>query len=227
MFKIQKMDLLVSIYIFCIVATELMGGKTFPTGLVIDASFLFPEIGLLPLNASVAIFLFPLIFTINDVITEVFGKERARSVIRSGLITVALIFLVSVIFTALPPSQRFSKTEPSYDAVFGLSARIAAASLTAFALAEFLDVLVFVRLRKALGQKSLWLRNNLSNFASQFVDTSVFMFLAFYAFDKPFMNNFTFLVSLIIPYYLLKCFMSIIETPLVYLGVSWLKNDKS
>lgn len=217
MFKIEKFDLLVSIYIFCICATELMGGKTFP----------LPKIGTLQLNASVAIFLLPLVFTINDVITEVFGKERARSVIRSGLITVALIFLVSVIFTALPPSQRFTKTESSYDAIFGLSARIAASSLTAFALAEFLDVLVFVRLRKALGEKSLWLRNNLSNFASQFVDTSVFMFLAFYAFDKPFMNNLTFLVSLIIPYYLLKCFMSIIETPLVYFGVNWLKNDKS
>ena len=52
------------------------------------------------------------------------------------------------------------------------------------------------------------------------------MFLAFYAFDKPFAGNITFLWSLILPYWLLKCFMSIIETPLVYIGVKWLKSEK-
>lgn len=213
MFKIEKFDLLVSLYIFCICATELMGAKTFP----------LPKIGGLQLNASVAIFLLPLVFTINDVITEVFGKERARSVVRSGLVTVALIFLVSIIFTLLPPSQRFANTESAYDQIFALSARIAAASLTALALAEFLDVYIFAKLRQTLGKKSLWLRNNLSNFAAQFIDTTVFMFLAFYAFDKPFTSNFTFLISLIIPYYLLKCAMSVVETPLVYFGVNWLR----
>lgn len=217
MFKIEKFDLLVSIYIFCICITELMGGKT----------FILPQIGSLQLNASVAILVLPLVYTINDVITEVFGAQRARSVVRSGLLVVAAIFLCSVIFTALPPSKRFAPTEKAYEQIFGISARISAASLTAFALAEFLDVLVFIRLRKSMGKKALWLRNNLSNFASEFVDTAVFMFLAFYAFDKPFMNNFSFLVSLIIPYYLLKCLMSVIETPLVYLGVNWLRNDKT
>lgn len=87
-------------------------------------------------------------------------------------------------------------------------------------------LLCLKKLRKKLGKNGLWLRNNLSNFISQFVDTTVFMFLAFYAFDKPFVNNLTFLVSLIIPYYLLKCFVSVIETPFVYLGVNWLKTEK-
>lgn len=214
MFKIEKFDLLVSIYIFCIAVSELMGAKTFPL-----VNFFGYQ-----LNASVAIFVLPLIFTINDVITEVYGKEKTRSVIRSGLIIIFLILLFSVLTTNLPPSLRFQKTESSYDMIFGLSARIAAASLTAFAIAEFLDVIIFVKIRQTLGRKALWLRNNISNFGSQFIDTSVFMFLAFYAFDKPFGNNVNFLVSLILPYWLLKCFMSVIETPLVYIGVKWLKN---
>jgi len=216
MFKIDKFDLLVSVYIFCIAVSELMGAKTFPLVKLFGYQ----------LNASVAIFVLPLIFTINDVITEVYGKERTRSIIRSGLMIIFLILLFSVFATSLPPSLRFQKIESSYDMIFGLSARIAAASLTAFAIAEFLDVFIFVKIRQALGKKALWFRNNASNFASQFIDTSVFMFLAFYAFDKPFGNNISFLVSLIIPYWLLKCFMSVIETPLVYLGVNWLKKDK-
>jgi uncharacterized integral membrane protein (TIGR00697 family) len=107
-----------------------------------------------------------------------------------------------------------------------LSARIAAASLTAFALAEFLDVFVFAKIRQRFGKKALWFRNNASNFVSQFIDTFVFMFLAFYAFDKSFDSNIGFLFSLILPYWLLRCFMSILETPFVYLGVKWLKDDK-
>lgn len=214
LFKVEKFDLLVSIYIFCIAAAELMGAKTFPLAKIFGYQ----------LNASVAIFLIPLIFTINDIITEVFGRDRTRSVIRSGLIVIGMILLVSLLFTSLPPSTRFQVSEDAYDKVFGLSARIAAASLTAFALAEFLDVAIFARIRQALGKSRLWLRNNASNFVSQFVDTAVFMTLAFYAFDRSFDSNFAFLVSLIIPYWLLKCFMSVIETPFVYLGVKWLRS---
>ena len=215
MLKIEKFDFLVSLYIFCIAVSELMGAKTFPLVNLFGYQ----------LNASVAIFVLPLIFTVNDIIAEVHGKERARSVVRSGLLVVVGILLFSLFFTNLPPSTRFAGSEAAYDKVFGLSARIAAASLTAFALAEFADVMIFIHLRKRFGKKALWFRNNVSNFVSQFLDTTVFMFLAFYAFEKPWESNAIFLFSLILPYWMLKCFMSIIETPLVYLGVRWLKKE--
>lgn len=213
MFKIQKLDFLISFYIGCIAISELMGAKTFPI-----------TIGAIKLNASVAIFVLPLVFTINDVITEVYGKERTRSIIRSGLSVIGLLLVFSLFATNLPASSRFLNSEEAYDKIFSLSARISAASLVAFALAEFLDVLVFVRVRQKLGKGALWFRNNISNFVSQFADTTIFIFLAFYAFDRAFSDNFTFLISLIIPYWLLKCFMSVVETPLVYIGVKWLKD---
>lgn len=216
MHKINKFDLLVSIYVFCICVSELMGAKTFP----------IINFGWLHLNASVAIFVIPLMFTINDVIVEVYGKERALSVVRSGFIVVFLILAFSVLVTLLPPSVRFKESETAYDNIFGKSARIAAASLTAFVLSELIDVAVFYRLKKKMGKKALWFRNNASNFISQFADTLIFITLAFWAFDKPFLNNLTFLTSLIVPYWMLKCSLSVLETPLVYLGVSWLKKDR-
>lgn len=215
MLKVEKFDLLVSIYIFCIAVSELMGAKTFP---ILTSP--------IRLNASVAIFVIPVIFSINDIITEVYGKKRARSVVWSGLLVIALILLFALLATSLPPSKRFEGMEKAYDAIFTYSARIAGASLTAFALADFLDIFIFSKIREALGKANLWLRNNLSNFISQFVDTTVFMSLAFYGLDKPFSDNVTFLWSLILPYWLLKTFMSAIETPFVYLGVNWLKNEK-
>jgi len=216
MFKIEKLDLLISIYIFCIVVSEVMGGKTFPLA----------TIGNFTLNASVAIFVFPLIFTINDIIIEVYGVNKAKSVMRSGLTIIFLIMIYSVIVTALPPSTRFAPTENAYDTIFGLSVRFSFASLAAFALSDLMDILIFAKLRERMHKKSLWLRTNLSNFISQLLDTVVFMVLAFYTFDQSFMANWSFLISLIIPYWLTKCGMSIIETPLVYLGVKWLKPKR-
>jgi uncharacterized PurR-regulated membrane protein YhhQ (DUF165 family) len=52
------------------------------------------------------------------------------------------------------------------------------------------------------------------------------MTLAFWALDQSFMNNFTFILGLLIPYWIVKCIISVVETPLVYAGVNWLKGDK-
>lgn len=211
MLKIEKMDLLIGLYMFCIAVSELMGSKTFP---------LF-SIGSFKLNASVAIFTIPILFSINDIIIEVHGKARARSVVWSGFLVIFLILIFSLLAVSLPPSARFQEAEAAYDEVFGRSARIAAASLTAFILAGLLDVAIFSKIREQLGRQALWFRNNVSNVVSQFADTTIFMTLAFYAMNKPFADNVSFLWSLILPYWFLKCGISVIETPFVYLGVRW------
>lgn len=194
-----------------------MGAKTFP---LVDTSWL-------KLNASVSIFIIPIIFTINDIITEVYGKERTRGIIRGSLFIILLLLLTSVFFTWLPPSTRSAASEPAYDTIFGKSIRFSAASLIAFALSDFLDVFIFSRIREKLGKKRLWLRNNASNIASQFVDALVFMTLAFYALDQSVGANVSFIASLLVPYWLLRCALSILETPLVYWGVAWLKEDEA
>jgi len=212
MFKINKLDFLLALYIFCIITAELMGAKTFP---------LFGNF-----SASVAIFLMPFIFTVNDIITEVYGKERTKSLINTGLLMIVLLILFSMLAISLPATTRFAPSQAAYQGIFGVSIRISIASLLAFFVAEYLDVLVFVKIRKAMDGKALWLRNNVSNFVAQFFDTSIFYLVAFYAIDKPFSNNLLFLVGLIVPYWILKCLVSIFETPLVYAGVKWLKQDE-
>jgi hypothetical protein len=217
MIKINhKLDFLIALYIFCILVAELMGAKTFPLANIFGYQ----------LNASVAIFVIPIIFTINDIIIEVYGKERAHNLIKTSFFIIALLVLVAVLFTMLPPSTRFAEANDAYVSIFSKSIRISLASLAAFAIAGFLDVYVFTHVRAWLGKHPLWLRNNLSNFVAQFVDTTVFMFIAFYSLQEGFGENFGFLVGLIIPYWLLKCAMSVIETPFTYLGVKWLRKDE-
>jgi uncharacterized integral membrane protein (TIGR00697 family) len=217
MFKIQKMDFLVSLYIFCIVASEVMGAKTFS----------FPGIFGYTVNASVSIIIFPLIYTINDIVNEVYGPERTRSIVRSGLFVIILLLLFSLIATQLPPSQRFLPQESAYDAVFSLSIRFTFASLLAFIVSDFMDVYIFAKLRKAMGKKGLWIRNNVSNFISEFLDAFVFMVLAFWALDQSIISNLSFITSLAIPYIVIRWILSLLETPLVYAGVAWLKENKN
>ncbi|HYD35842.1 MAG TPA: queuosine precursor transporter [Vitreimonas sp.] len=202
----QKLDILLALYITAIMAAELLGSKVTT---------------IMGVSASVGILALPITFTINDVVAEVAGKARARHFVRTGLMMLVVLLILTMIALVLPPAARFQASHPAYLQVFGKSMRIMIASLIAFFLSEMFDVYVYSKIREKLGKKHLWLRNNLSNFIGQFADTFVFMMLAFY---RP--GNFWFVISLIIPYWLLKCAFSIIETPFTYLGVAWLKNSK-
>lgn len=213
--NVNKLDLTVALYIFGVMSAELFGSKTFPL-----TNFSWAH-----LNASVAIFVIPLLFTLVDAVVEVHGRQRARSMVYSGLIVIGLLIIYAALATHLPPSHRFAKTEPAYDSIFQASIRISVASLSAFAVSELLDVAIFSKLRDKLKGKALWLRNNATNFVAQFADSFVFIFLAFYALHETFGSNFSFLMSLIIPYWLIRCALSVVETPLVYLAVWWLRGS--
>lgn len=214
---IRPGDLVVALYIFGIMAAELMGAKTFVIG----------HLGDYTLRASVAIFLMPLLFTLTDVVTEVRGKERARSMVLSGLAVIVLLVFYTALATALPPSARSAGTEASYDTVFHNSIRMSIASLIAFASSAFLDIAIFAKLRARMHKRALWFRNNASNFISQFVDSAVFLTVAFYALGETLGQNISFIFGLLLPYWLLRCAMSLLTTPIVYAGVRLLRSDKA
>lgn len=207
MTEIQKTDFLHALYIAAIVAAELMGSKIFSWQ---------------GFNASVAIFVLPLTFSINDIIFEVYGKKRALSFVRSGLYILFFLVAFNILALVLPPASRFLDTHDAYQLIFSKSLRITVASLLAFWTAERLDVYIFSKLKEKFKQHKFWVRNNLSNLFSLLVDTIVFMFLAFY---EP--GNFGFILSLVWPYWLLKFSFSAFGTPLTSWGVKWLQKKSS
>ena len=204
MAQAAKTDFLHALYIAAIVAAELMGSKIFT---------------LYGLNASVAIFVLPLTFSINDIIFEVYDKKRALSFVRSGLYILFFLVLFNILALILPPAERFLATQDAYQLIFSKSLRITMASLLAFWTSERLDVYIFSRLKEKFEQHQFWVRNNLSNLFGLLIDTTVFMFLAFY---KP--GNFWFILSLVWPYWLLKFIFSAFGTPLTAWGVKWLRK---
>lgn len=214
---LKRIEILVGLYVFCLFASEVMGFKLFP---------LF-QIGEVHFSSSVSIFILPFIFSINDMIIEAYGIKKALAVSRLGLIVMAMIAILGLFFTALPPAERFASSNDAYNMVFGFSIRVSIASLIAFAIAQITDIIVFQKIRKRLGKKSLWLRTNVSNIVGLLVDTIIFMTLARYDFGMGVGENVVYLFGLIAPYWIFKCVMSFAITPLTYVGVKWLKKDKA
>ena len=209
-----KLLALTGLYVFCILLAEIFGIKTIPVGDHI--SFGFGPIFIRELKVSTAIFLLPLIFSINDIVIEVWGKQTAKTIYRIGLISIIGLALFSFFATHLPTSQLFSGSEAAYDAIFSQTMRIAIASIIAFAVSDLLDIAIFARMRAKI--RTLGVRSNVSNILSQFVDTTLFVYLAFFT------GSHAMIWGIILPYWIFKCCMSFITTPFVYLGVKWAKK---
>jgi uncharacterized integral membrane protein (TIGR00697 family) len=210
-----KSDVLVGLYVFCIITAELMGSKSFPLFKIFNFN----------LTGSVGMFLIPWIFSINDIFVEVFGIKRAKNLARISILLVSLLILLAALAVILPPSSRYASTNEAYKIIFSQSIRISIASLIAMAASNFADVNIFWRLKQKLKNQKLWVRNNLSNILATFLDTVVFMIIAFYSLNKSPIDNFHFLLGIILPYWLLKVSMSTISTPFVYLGIKWLNKS--
>ncbi len=204
----QKTDILFAIFIASLVSANLLGSKiTTIAGIAV----------------SVGIFAYPLTFLVTDIVEEVHGKQKTKFFLVSGIIAQLFVLGIVLIAVALPPADRFSYNE-EYRHIFSNSARIIIASLTAFAVSQTHDIWAFAWLKQKTGGKMLWLRNNLSTAASQLIDTTIFMFIAFYRITPQF--DIPFLISLIIPYWIFKIIFAVIDTPIVYAGVSWLRNAR-
>lgn len=214
--KRERFDILFAIYIACAVLANVMGAKVMPLGTFFGMQF----------NISVAIILMPILFSIVDAVCEVYSKKQADSMVRAGILSVAFMTLFAMFAVAMPAAERFTAVE-AYNQVFAVSIRFGVASLTAFALSTVLDVLIYSKLKAKHGEgRLIWLRNNASNFVGQFVDSAVFVMIAFYSPAMSASANLNWMFGIIIPLTLAKCVMSVVTTPAVYAAVKFLKGKK-
>ncbi len=201
----KKLLIALVVYLTSLFAANTLGLKIMP--------FIFGS------HLSVAVFYFPIVFLMTDVIGEVYGKRAAKFFVLAGFISTALFIAYSFLSLSMPWSADGEWARAEYNQIFGISARIAIASLVAFLIAEYQGVLSFFFFQKKLGVKLFWLRSLLSNLWSQLLDTTIFMFIAFagvYATHT--------LVSVILTWWLYKVAMGALYTPLSYLGIHFLRD---
>lgn len=204
----KKILICLTLYITSLFAANTLGIKLMP--------FLFGT------HLSVAVFSFPIVFIMTDVIGEVYGKKMAKNFVLAGVVSIALFLLYSLISTLLPWAEKSLWAKESYNQIFGLSARFAIASLVAFVIAEYQDVVSFFFFKKKIGEKQFWLRSNLSNMWSQLLDTVVFMSIAFVG-----VYSIPTIIAIIIPWWLFKVAMGFVYTPLSYFGIKLLRGNSN
>lgn len=162
-------------------------------------------------------------FAVTDVVGEVFGRKRALLVVWLGLFANLLVLVLSQIAMKLPAADSYLH-QSALESVLGSVPLIVLASLTAYVLAQMHDVWAFDYWKRMTSGRHLWLRNNLSTMTSQLIDSVVFNGIAFFAFASDRMSLAAF-VSMTFGYWLFKVGIAVLDTPLVYLLVAWLRAD--
>ncbi|MBT3538870.1 queuosine precursor transporter [Candidatus Parcubacteria bacterium] len=162
--------------------------------------------------------LFPLAYIFGDILTEVYGYARARRVIWIGFAMNLLMVVTFWVIGKLPADASWGLQE-SYDSILGIVWRIVLASLIAYLIGEFSNSYILAKLKVKMKGKKLWLRAIASTVVGQFLDTTIFLVVAFAG-----VLPWSLILSIWIANYIFKILIEIVLLPLTYKVVKYLKT---
>jgi uncharacterized integral membrane protein (TIGR00697 family) len=160
-------------------------------------------------------------FLITDILSENYGKRHARRVVYYGLaVIVGFTVLMNLALWFEPAADDFAHR--SLSVIFGFLPRIAAASLAAYLVSQLHDVWAYAFWKRRFDRVGqIWIRNNLSTMASQFVDSVVFTTIAFAGVFPA-----RVFAEIVLTTYLLKVIVAAADTPFVYIATHWVRREK-
>ena len=155
--KINIYITLLALYCVALVVSNIISNRTFEVG-----QFMLPS----------AVIVFPIIYIINDVLTECYGFKMASKAIWTafGLNLIAVVFFN--IAVNLPTTTDYS----SYNVVLGNTLKPLIASILAYLVGSFVNAKVMDTLRN---HKSLMLRCVLSTLLGETIDAAIFISIMF------------------------------------------------
>ncbi|MDA8639705.1 queuosine precursor transporter [Flavobacteriaceae bacterium] len=164
---------------------------------------------------SVGILPYPITFLITDLISEIFGKKKANQVVVAGIFASFFSIGILLVADAVPAIAYSPINDATFNQVFSLSPLAVLASMIAYLLAQFVDIRIYHFWKKITQGKHLWLRNNFSTFASQFLDTfTVILLLCFFG-----VLSWDMFLGLVVSGFIFKVLVAVIDTPFLYLLV--------
>jgi queuosine precursor transporter len=197
------------------VTSLITGNMVFQKFVNLDIPFIHTN-----LHLSVGLFFFPITFIITDVISEIYGKEKAEYVVLMGLVLGVFVMLMMLLAQNISASSSSNVSDQAFNLVFGKYGYAILSSLIASFIAQIIDVRIFLVLKRFTNTKHLWLRNNISTISAQAFDTFFVVGILFYfralpteSFWSVFKDSFCF-----------KTVFAIIDTPIVYLLVFSLRK---
>lgn len=203
-----NLRLLTIIFVTSLLISNVVTGKLVATGLYFsNVEMILPG----------AMFCYALTFLMTDVIGEIWGKQQADECVKLGFVAQLIALCLTQLTRILPCYEDSMQT--AYNMVLGQGWIYVTASLIAYYCAQSWDVFIFHKIRDLFkgNPKHRWIWNNLSTITSQFIDTLIFITIAFGIGYGWILSQPKMLLLMIIGQYLFKATLAIVDTPFFYL----------
>jgi len=165
-----------------------------------------------------AVWLFPIVYIIGDIVPEVYGLSAARRVIWLGF--ASNLFAVAFFELCLAlPAPAFWKNQQAFETVLGFTPRLLAASFIGYLAGTNANAWVLVLVKKLTHGQWLWMRTISSTIIGETVDSALFMSIAFLG-----VTPLAVLPGMILAQALFKISYEVLATPLTYLLVGAVKR---
>ena len=204
---------------------ECIGGKIFSLekllGLRPSHFTLFGQQGL-SFSLTCGVLLWPLEFIMTDIVNEYYGPKAVRQISYIAVALISYAFLMFYLAIHIPPADFWLTTkadsgvpnmQSAFNGIFGQGMWIIFGSITAFLVSQIVDVTVFHRIKRATGEKWVWLRATGSTVVSQLVDSFVVLFIAFKIGNGW---SWQLVLAICLVNYAYKFTMAVILTPVIY-----------
>ncbi|MBI1353026.1 MAG: queuosine precursor transporter [Acidobacteria bacterium] len=193
---------LAGVFLGALVVTNLIANKF----LTLDAGFkvFILSAGALP---------YPVTFLATDLMSEIYGHRRANQVVWVGLIVSLFVLLALWLGSLFPAIPESPVSDDVYMKAFRNAWRVIAASMTAYLIAQLVDVKLFHFWKRFTRGKHLWLRNNGSTILSQLVDSVLVVLVLFWGAQSG-----EWMMSTILDLWLFKAIIALCDTPFFYAG---------
>jgi uncharacterized integral membrane protein (TIGR00697 family) len=201
-----------AVFLTALVVAEATAGKLFTVATLPRPLELFgEEFGAVVMTAGVIAF--PVTFIVTDLINEYYGPKGIRFVTFVGLAMIGFEFLLLQIAMAVPTASFSPVSDGASNEVFGTSTWIIVGSVVAYLVGQLVDIALFHWLRRMTEGRLLWLRATGSTLGSQFLDTFVVLFVAFYLSGQMTLQT---VLAVTLFNYGYKFLVAVAATPLIY-----------
>ena len=178
--------------------------------------FDLPVIGYLVVDGGA--FLFPLVYVVGDILSEVYGLRATRRAIFLGFALAILAAFTFWIVQLAPPLDGWGNQE-AFEAVLGFVPRIVFASVCGFLIGQLLNSWVLVKMKERTKERALWARLIGSTVVGEFADTIIFCTIAF----AGIITGVDFVKYVVIGY-LYKTLIEVVLLPITYPLIGWVKR---
>jgi len=168
--------------------------------------------------------LFASTFLCTDILSEHYGKEKAKKNVLIGFVGFLFVTIIMLITIGFKPSAN-DWSQESLSNVFTPMSRFFIASMIAYLISQYFDVWIYNAIKNVTKSRFLWLRNNLSTILSSLLDNTVFSLLAWIVLNPDPETLYNVIMIYIFGTYILRILIALIDTPFIYFSKLFLPKN--